>query len=95
MLTVLQVTIFIVPLLISGPFKGERAKVSRVEAAREELILELLDSPHTIPIRVHADFCKRVEKAKKADPAEMDATDKEEGIDSDEFDDDDSFWSHD
>ncbi|MHA2206865.1 MAG: transcription elongation factor Spt5, partial [Candidatus Thorarchaeota archaeon] len=36
--------------IISGPFKGERAKVARVDAAKEELILELLDSPHTIPI---------------------------------------------
>jgi transcriptional antiterminator NusG len=44
--------------IISGPFKGERAKVARVDAAKEELILELLDSPHTIPIRVHADFAK-------------------------------------
>ncbi len=80
--------------VISGPFKGERAKVSRVEAAKEELILELVDSPHTIPIRVHADFCKLVEKAKKAESVD---TEHPEGKDpdSDKFDDDDSFWAHD
>ena len=78
--------------IISGPFKGERAKVARVEAAKEELILELLDSPHTIPIRVHADFAKIVEKAprKEAVAAEASADDEEE----DEIDDD-SFWAHD
>ncbi|MHA2385749.1 MAG: transcription elongation factor Spt5 [Candidatus Thorarchaeota archaeon] len=80
--------------IISGPFKGERAKVARVDAAKEELILELLDSPHTIPIRVHADFAKIVEKAHREEDADgsddADVTDAEK----DEMDDD-SFWAHD
>jgi ribosomal protein L24 len=76
--------------IISGPFKGERARVARVDAAKEELILELLDSPHTIPIRVHADFAKIVEKAHREEPGEGDGTDAEE---KDELDDD-SFWAH-
>ncbi|MGY5853023.1 MAG: transcription elongation factor Spt5 [Candidatus Thorarchaeota archaeon] len=74
--------------IISGAFKGERAKVVRVEAAKEELILELLDSPHTIPIRVHADFAKIVEKA-----AREEVVTSEEGEEDEE--DDDSFWAHD
>jgi transcriptional antiterminator NusG len=78
--------------IISGAFKGERAKVARVDSAKEELILELLDSAHTIPIRVHADFAKIVEKAKKEEPVEEDITDEEE--EEDEFDED-SFWAHD
>jgi transcriptional antiterminator NusG len=80
--------------IISGPFKGERAKVARVDAAKEELILELLDSPHTIPIRVHADFAKIVEKAQREE--EVDVTDEDKDL-ADEDDDleDDSFWAHD
>jgi transcriptional antiterminator NusG len=82
--------------IISGPFKGERAKVARVDSAKEELILELLDSPHTIPIRVHADFAKIVEKAHREAETpteeETDEGDKEEYGEEDEFDDD-SFWS--
>ncbi len=63
--------------IISGAFKGERAKVVRVESAKGELILELLDSPHTIPIRVHADFAKLVEKA---EPEETEGEEEEGGF---------------
>jgi transcriptional antiterminator NusG len=79
--------------IISGPFKGERAKVRRVEAGKEELTLDLLDSPHPIPIKVHADFAKIVERAAREEEAET-AGDDEAAIDDDEFDDDDSFWAH-
>ncbi len=79
--------------IISGPFKGERAKVVRVDAGKEELILELLDSPYTIPVRVHADFAKIVERAeKKEEISEEDEDDKPE--DADEFSEEDSFWAH-
>ena len=80
--------------IISGPFKGERAKVQRVDAGKEELILELLDSPYTIPVRVHADFAKIVERAeKKEEPVEEEEAEKE-AVDEDEFDDEDSYWAH-
>ena len=84
--------------LTSGPFKGERARITRVDTAKEELIVELLDSPHTIPLRTHADFVKIVEKAKKEEVVE-DIVDDEEDVDLDEdldddFEDDDSFWAH-
>lgn len=79
--------------IISGPFKGERAKVVRVDTAKEELILELLDSPHTIPIKVHADFAKIVEKAKREEVIEEQPT-EEIMVEEEEFDDD-SFWAHD
>lgn len=90
--------------IISGPFKGERAKVSRVETAKEELILELLDSPVTIPIKVHADFAKLVEKAKgeevfeeipeevPSEETEKPRAEKEEVSEGDE-EEDDSFWA--
>ena len=81
--------------IISGPFKGERAKVVRVDAGKEELILELLDSPYTIPVRVHADFAKIVERAERVEVVEGAAEgDAEAEPKSDEFDDEDSFWAH-
>lgn len=76
--------------LTSGPFKGERAKVVRVDSAKEELIVELLDSPHTIPLRTHADFAKIVEKAAREEV--VDDTDDEKDGDADL--DEDSFWAH-
>jgi len=81
--------------IISGPFKGERAKVQRVDAGKEELILELLDSPYTIPVRVHADFAKIVERAEKQEAPKVPAVEGEEVKASsyDEFDDEDSFWA--
>jgi len=81
--------------LTSGPFKGERARITRVDSAKEELIVELLDSPHTIPLRTHADFVKIVEKAKKEVGADDGVEGKEDDGKEDDFDDDDSFWSHD
>ncbi len=71
--------------IVSGPFRGEHAKVIRVDTAKEELTLELLGSPHTIPIKVHADFVKIVEKAGREEEEEG----GEEGMDED------SFWAHD
>ena len=81
--------------IISGPFKGERAKVQRVDTGKEELILELLDSPYTIPVRVHADFAKIVERAERVEVLEKVAEGaEEEEPEGDDFDDDDSFWAH-
>ena len=51
--------------VIGGPFKGMRAKITRVDRAKEEVTLELLEATFTLPITVHADYVKLVEKAKK------------------------------
>lgn len=48
--------------IVGGPFKGERAKVNRIDAAKGEVTLELLESAYPIPIKVHADYIKLVEK---------------------------------
>ena len=81
--------------IISGPFKGERAKVVRVDSGKEELILELLDSPYTIPVRVHADFAKIVERAERVEVVEGVSKDEHDAEPKgDEFDDEDSFWAH-
>ena len=80
--------------IISGPFKGERAKVVRVDAGKEELILELLDSPYTIPVRVHADFAKIVERAERKEEPVDEAAAAKAKDDDDKFDEEDSFWAH-
>lgn len=51
--------------IVGGPFKGMRAKITRVDKTKEEVTLELLEATFTLPITVHADYVKLVEKAKK------------------------------
>jgi transcriptional antiterminator NusG len=51
--------------VVGGPFKGMRAKITRVDKAKEDVTLELLEATFTLPITVHADYVKLVEKAKK------------------------------
>jgi len=48
----------------SGPFKGMRARIVRVDRAKEEITIELLEASFTLPITVHADYVKLVEKAR-------------------------------
>ncbi len=51
--------------IVGGPFKGMKARITRIDAAKEEIILELLEATFTLPITVHADYVKLAEKAKK------------------------------
>jgi len=51
--------------VVSGPFKGMKAKITRVDKTKEEVTLELLEATFTLPITVHADYVRLVEKAKK------------------------------
>jgi transcriptional antiterminator NusG len=51
--------------VISGPFKSMRAKITRIDKTKSEVTLELLEATFTLPITVHADYVKVVEKAKK------------------------------
>jgi transcriptional antiterminator NusG len=48
-----------------GPFKGMRAKITRIDKAKAEVTLELLEATFTLPITVHSDYVKLVEKAKR------------------------------
>jgi transcriptional antiterminator NusG len=51
--------------VISGPFKGMRAKITDVDKVKEEVTIELLEATFTLPITVHADYVKLVEKRRK------------------------------
>jgi len=50
--------------ITDGPFKGMRAKITRIDKTKEEVVLELLEATFTLPITVHSDYVKLVEKAK-------------------------------
>jgi transcriptional antiterminator NusG len=47
-----------------GPFKGMRAKITRIDKTKEEVTLELLEATFTLPITVHSDYVKLVQKEK-------------------------------
>jgi transcriptional antiterminator NusG len=51
--------------IVGGPFKDMRAKITRVDKTKEEVTLELLEATFTLPITVHADYVKLIEKALK------------------------------
>ncbi len=48
--------------LISGPFKREKAKVTRIDKAKEEVVVELLESAVPIPITVKMDAVKVIRR---------------------------------
>jgi len=50
--------------VVGGPFKGMRAKITRIDKTKEEVTLELLEATFTLPITVHADYVRLVERAK-------------------------------
>ncbi|HDO41732.1 MAG TPA: transcription elongation factor Spt5 [Candidatus Bathyarchaeota archaeon] len=51
--------------VISGPFKGMRARVTDIDRAKEEITIELLEASFTLPVTVHADYVKLVSKGKE------------------------------
>jgi len=50
--------------ITGGPFKGMRAKITRLDKSKGEVTLELLEATFTLPITVHSDYVKLVEKGK-------------------------------
>ncbi len=56
--------------LISGPFKRESAKVTRIDKAKEEIVVELLESAVPIPITIKMDAVKVIRRESEEDPDE-------------------------
>lgn len=48
--------------IISGPFKREKAKITRIDKQKEEVIVELLESAVPIPITVKLDSIKVIRR---------------------------------
>ena len=62
--------------IISGPFKRENAKVTRIDKAKEEVVVELLESAVPIPITVKMDSVKVIRR--ESDDEEEDDNPEEE-----------------
>ena len=50
--------------IVAGPFKGMRAKLTRVDPGKEEVTAVLLDTPFQMPITLSSAYTKLVERAK-------------------------------
>jgi transcriptional antiterminator NusG len=53
--------------LISGPFRGERAKIIRIDEAKEEITVELFEATVPIPITVRGDAVKIIQKKEETE----------------------------
>jgi len=62
--------------IIAGPFKGEKAKISRIDIQKSQVILELLEAAVPIPITLSLDSVKVLTKAEST--AEEAAKEKQE-----------------
>jgi transcriptional antiterminator NusG len=45
--------------VVAGPFKGMKAKITRVDYEKQEATVVLLDSPYQIPVTVDANYLKK------------------------------------
>ncbi len=48
--------------LVAGPFKGERARVQRIDAGKEEITVELFEAMVPIPVTVRGDSVRVLQK---------------------------------
>jgi len=53
----------------SGPFRGERARIIRIDEGREEITVELFEATVPIPVTVRGDFVKVIQKKEKGEEA--------------------------
>ena len=65
--------------IISGPFKRENAKVTRIDKTKEEVVVELLEAAVPIPITVKMDAVKVIRRETETSPATEEET-GEEGL---------------
>lgn len=56
--------------LISGPFRGERARIIRVDEGKEEITVELFEATVPIPVTVRGDSVKILQKKEKEEANE-------------------------
>lgn len=56
--------------IISGPFKREQAKITRIDKGKEEVVVELLEAAVPIPITVKMDAVKVIRRDKPEEEEE-------------------------
>jgi transcription termination/antitermination protein NusG len=47
--------------IINGPFKGSKAKITRIDEANQEVTAEITSSSMGLPLKLHADFVKKTD----------------------------------
>lgn len=52
--------------ILSGPFKGEKGQVTRINEAKKELTIELLEAVVPIPLTLSINIVRLVEKGKQS-----------------------------
>jgi transcriptional antiterminator NusG len=62
--------------IVAGPFKTMRAKIVRIETAKQEVTVVLLDTPYQLPVTVDAAYLKIVQKATGESKTAADAKNK-------------------
>jgi transcriptional antiterminator NusG len=50
--------------LVTGPFKGEKARVMKIDQAKEEITVELFEATVPIPVTVRGDNVRLIDKEK-------------------------------
>jgi len=48
--------------MVSGPFRGERARIIKLDEGKEELTVELFEATVPIPVTVRGDAVKIIQK---------------------------------
>ncbi|MEK6983570.1 MAG: transcription elongation factor Spt5 [Nanoarchaeota archaeon] len=66
--------------IISGPFKRENAKVTRIDKTKEEVVVELLEAAVPIPITVKMDAVKVIRRESESEPEKREDETWEEGL---------------
>jgi len=56
--------------IVSGPFKSEKARVTRIDKTKEEVVVELLEAAVPIPITVKMDSVKVIRRDTDEDEEE-------------------------
>jgi len=50
--------------IMGGPFKGEKGKIKRIDQAKDEVTIELMEATIPIPVTIATEFIKVLKKAK-------------------------------
>lgn len=61
--------------IISGAFKGEKAKITRFDKTKEEVVVELLEAAVPIPITLKIDAVKVIRREEASDDSDDDSDD--------------------
>ena len=61
--------------VVSGPFRGLKARITNVDKLKEEVTIELLEEGFaTLPITVHADYVKLISRGSAAEVGRKEAS---------------------